>query len=925
MDSHINNNLSFNQSSGVKQQVFFPNSNNMNINQTNDIIKASSNKDHLDSSSNSSSNSNSNKRHAQVGQWRTPPIHQFYSGGGNKLLPQQIRIVPSIAAAPSLSTPATMVAPRGIATNTSAVMNSSAVTSTTGARIAAEAPSPMQIDTAPGTTATFASSSDGLTEALREAYRRGTAAAASAITKGVSTQQETSSSPMLHSSSIANAATGSTPSATVMHQQQMHQPHQHHLQQQYPNSMSCPNLSDLSDLTVNAAAAAAAAGLPPLTNTGMNNNSAAGNIIEEPDPQRMQQQQQQLMKVGGVAMSFRTPASAPGTVSAQPTTNQSVVMQQPFANQQQQQHVMKQQQNNTSNSNAGVIMSHQVHNPSNSTTTQLQQQQQQVVLTHTNYLAPQGNNTNNNTSGNPMTASVASIGTNPTAVSMSQQQHQQQQQPQLIMPSSQQQYIVQQHPPQAQQNAAAAAAAMQMNHQIKAPTSINNTLLQPQQQGFAIAPQRQHQHPSRSISMPDIAAFAHHQQQQHPSSIPSSNTSGTMGNHEDEKRKKRLARNRASARLRRLKKKTLVDSYEGEVGVLEEALERLRAHKWGGSDNGRGGESTVDTKAVDDISKKDSTSTTKNNSSNNHEALLDVLSMDRGQQPLTTAMREEIIMNILKQQMEQVDNLLDVQMECGVLGWFARQSLEEQRQRIDSCSDVGENNDSMITSIIKRETNEVDCTLMKNNDITSNNDTDTNATSIPIKTEQHEMADNSSNNSEHHHHHNEQVTKQRNDIKKEEDEEEEEAIAKELEELLCLSTEQKHQLVQATQGAEQEREAIRTVHTCLDAMHNSDWLLNKEVEETTSNFTSILNSGQMSKFLQWTDHNADSIDQLDYVRVAPETFNGGHDQGRSSSSEQHPTFVFGTDDCPQSLLGDHLCDEEPNNASSHNTTTAPLW
>lgn len=50
---------------------------------------------------------------------------------------------------------------------------------------------------------------------------------------------------------------------------------------------------------------------------------------------------------------------------------------------------------------------------------------------------------------------------------------------------------------------------------------------------------------------------------------------------DEEKRRKRLARNRASARLRRLRKKNLVESYESEVGVLEGSLKKLKQVRWG--------------------------------------------------------------------------------------------------------------------------------------------------------------------------------------------------------------------------------------------------------------------------------------------------------------------------------------------------------
>ena len=59
-----------------------------------------------------------------------------------------------------------------------------------------------------------------------------------------------------------------------------------------------------------------------------------------------------------------------------------------------------------------------------------------------------------------------------------------------------------------------------------------------------------------------------------------------------------------------------VDTYEGEVGVLEAALAKLQAHSWG--------------------------------SDHDHEALLEALSMDRGQQPLPPEKRQSLIHDILK-------------------------------------------------------------------------------------------------------------------------------------------------------------------------------------------------------------------------------------------------------------------------------------
>ena len=102
-------------------------------------------------------------------------------------------------------------------------------------------------------------------------------------------------------------------------------------------------------------------------------------------------------------------------------------------------------------------------------------------------------------------------------------------------------------------------------------------------------------------------------------SMPDTSSYSSQVNDEEDKRKKRLARNRASARLRRLKKKNLVDSYEGEVGILESALSKLRSHQWGSD-------------IID------------------HEVLIEALSMERGQQPLTPEGRRELIQSILNQQ-----------------------------------------------------------------------------------------------------------------------------------------------------------------------------------------------------------------------------------------------------------------------------------
>ncbi|KAL3770528.1 hypothetical protein ACHAWO_002245 [Cyclotella atomus] len=254
-----------------------------------------------------------------------------------------------------------------------------------------------------------------------------------------------------------------------------------------------------------------------------------------------------------------------------------------------------------------------------------------------------------------------------------------------------------------------------------------------------------HQPTFKSVSMPDISSY--HQE---------------AATEEEEKRKKRLARNRASARLRRLKKKNLVDSYEGEVGILEASLAKLRSHTW---------------------------STT--NTTDNHEALIEALSMERGQQPLTPQNRRELIQAIVTQQKEQVENLMDCQLENWML----------------SCvSTTSENTEDE---------------LMK------------------------ELTDELSN-------------------------------------LLQLTPSQLHQISQSSTGCIREIQDLNTISSCLNSILSNEWLLDEGVDEIASQFTGILNPNQLSKFLLWTDHNAEAIEKLDYVNV------GGVESG--------PVFEFGVDE-----------------------------
>ncbi|GAX23336.1 hypothetical protein FisN_27Lh110 [Fistulifera solaris] len=116
----------------------------------------------------------------------------------------------------------------------------------------------------------------------------------------------------------------------------------------------------------------------------------------------------------------------------------------------------------------------------------------------------------------------------------------------------------------------------------------------------------------RSFSMPDMSVYASQKQ-------------------EDIKRHKRLARNRASARIRRLRKKHLVDAYESEVKSLGSTLQRLKEHEWGNGDD--------------------------------HPNLLQLLSMERGQDDVEASQRQEVVASILSQQLQVVQQLQELMQE----------------------------------------------------------------------------------------------------------------------------------------------------------------------------------------------------------------------------------------------------------------------
>ena len=269
-----------------------------------------------------------------------------------------------------------------------------------------------------------------------------------------------------------------------------------------------------------------------------------------------------------------------------------------------------------------------------------------------------------------------------------------------------------------------------------------------------------------------------------------------------------------------------MDSYEGEVGVLETSLSKLRAHRWGvGADA---------------------------------EALLDALSMDRGQQTIDPQKRKELISSILHQQREQVRNVMECQMENMVLGWIANYHPSHHNRQQPQQQQQPQDDDKTMSG--------ADAGGGTPNDANTNN---TNTTMI--KKEADDVMD-----------------------EKQEDDTQLESLAMELNEMLQLTPSQKEQLRKTTEGIEEERQAIETVDACLTAMMSNSWLMNHGVEECTEQFTSILNSSQMSKFLLWADHNSEAIDTLDYVNAPP----------ASAPPAQGPVFVFGMDDGPQNDEGE---------------------
>jgi hypothetical protein len=205
-----------------------------------------------------------------------------------------------------------------------------------------------------------------------------------------------------------------------------------------------------------------------------------------------------------------------------------------------------------------------------------------------------------------------------------------------------------------------------------------------------------------------------------------------------------------------------VDSYEGEVGVLEASLQKLRAHSWG--------------------------------SHTSHEALLDALSMERGQQEISEEQRQLLLKEILAQQLQQALFLQEAQMEQSILKLAIEQPNDD--------------------------------------------------------------------------------------------------LSKELQDMLQLDPQQQQEILRATQGLDKEVEAMETLVECLQAMQSTGWLSNEGITVLSKEFMAILHPNQVSKFLLWTDANAEALEHLDYCNAPP----------GNAAPQSAPTFCFGIDDHGSSTL-----------------------
>jgi hypothetical protein len=107
--------------------------------------------------------------------------------------------------------------------------------------------------------------------------------------------------------------------------------------------------------------------------------------------------------------------------------------------------------------------------------------------------------------------------------------------------------------------------------------------------------------------------------------------------------------------------------------------------------------------------------------------------------------------------------------------------------------------------------------------------------------------------------------------------------------LLQLSPEQCQALVQNSAGWQDEWNALQTVKSSLQAMKEHNWFWNEDCLAITDSFLSILHKDQVSKFLFWTYHNAETIEEFDGVHAVDMVPDG-------------PLFSFDVDASPHDLL-----------------------
>jgi hypothetical protein len=106
---------------------------------------------------------------------------------------------------------------------------------------------------------------------------------------------------------------------------------------------------------------------------------------------------------------------------------------------------------------------------------------------------------------------------------------------------------------------------------------------------------------------------------------------------------------------------------------------------------------------------------------------------------------------------------------------------------------------------------------------------------------------------------------------------------------LQLSQSQLEQLSMGQVGWEDEWAALQTLKSSLTAMHENTWLWNEGVTSVTDQFLAIFHKNQISKFLLWTDHNSEAIDDLDGL-YPPNGVPSG------------PVFSFGVDSHPEGSI-----------------------